>query len=86
LDDPLAFGKARGKCCSQCRGHHPLLRGHADSRKQWLCANVIAGLPSPGIGLDLGVVALVVFSACVDHVMHDGLTIVPHEIMHVHRP
>jgi hypothetical protein len=81
LADLLAFRKARGKCCGQCRDHHPLLRGHAGGRKQWLCFNVIAVLPRLGIGLSLGIVALVI-----DHVMHDGLAIVPHEIMHVHRP
>jgi hypothetical protein len=81
LADPLAFGKARGQRCGQCRDRHPLLRGHADGRKQWLCTNVIAVLPRLGIGLGLGVVALIV-----DHVLHDGLAIVPHEIMHVHRP
>jgi hypothetical protein len=85
LADPIAFGKERGKSCIQCRSHHPLLHRHASRSKQWLYANVVAVLPRLRIGLSLGLVALVVFSAQVDHVMHDGLAIVPHETMHMHR-
>jgi thioester reductase-like protein len=54
--------------------------------KQWLSANVIVVLPRLGIGLGLGIVALVVFTARVDHVIHDGLAVDHHENLHVHRP
>jgi hypothetical protein len=70
----------------QCHGRHPIVRGHAAGWKQWLIANGVAVLPRLGIGLGLGVVALVVSAARVDHVIHEGLAVDPHENLHVHWP
>jgi hypothetical protein len=60
----------------------PLLTEELALWKQWLSDNVVGVLSS----LDLGVVDVAIFSACVDHLMHDRLTIVLHEILHVYWP
>jgi hypothetical protein len=52
----------------------PLLTEELALWKQWLSDNVVGVLFS----LDLGVVDVAIFSACVDHLMHDRLAIVLH--------